>query len=350
MSGRRTLAGAGAVAAGLAGAALVRAVVFPGRREPGPSGADGSQPAEPAAWPPGARHHRIVVSDGAVLHVAEAGAGRPVLLVHGMALSAAVWSGQLLRLPRLGLRVLAVDLRGHGRSGIGSGGLAFDRVAADIGEVAEHLGLRDVVLVGHSIGAMAVLRLLAVDPPLASGESWVAALVLVATSARPAGGRGIPGLRLALLASRPALEMAANLSRLLVGPTLIDHEAVDPIAAVTFGEHAEPAAVGVVRRVSAAVPARTTLELALRAAARLDQRSCLAGIAVPTAVVVGTDDLVTPPSHARELASAIPGAELVELDGCGHEVMLESPERLEAVISALACGTGRGRAAGGGGG
>ncbi len=347
MSGRRTLAGAGVVAAGLAGGALARAVLTSGRRDGTAPEGTRDRLAGPASWPPGTRHHRLTVSDGAVLHVAEAGAGRPVLLVHGIALSAGVWSGQLRRLSCRGFRVLAMDLRGHGRSGVGSAGLDFDRVAADIAEVADRLGVRDVVVVGHSMGAMAVLRLLATDPALARGEGWVGALALVATSARPLAGRGVPGLRLALLASRPALAVAANFARLLSGPTLLDHEAADPIAAVAFAGHPDPSAVRLVRRVSAGVPARTTVELALRTV-RLDQAGGLAAIAVPTVVVAGTDDLITPPSHARVLASLIPGAELVELEGCGHEVMLERPGQLEAVVAALAARAGGGRVAGGG--
>lgn len=347
MTARRTLTGAGVVAAGLAGGAVARAVLAPGRRERSCPDGIGDRLAGPAGWPPGTRHHRLTASDGAVLHVAEAGSGRPVLLVHGIALSAGVWSGQLRRLPRLGLRVIAIDLRGHGRSGVGTGGLDLDRVAADIAEVAEALGLSDAVVVGHSMGAMVVLRLLATDPVLAAGGGWIAALGLVATSARPAAGRGVPGLRLALFASRPLLAVAANLARLLTGPTLPDHDAADPIAAVTFAGDPDPGAVRLVRRVSAGVPARTTAELALRAV-RLDQAAGLAAIAVPTVVVVGTDDLVTPPGHARALVAAIPGAELVELDGCGHEVMLERPEALEAVVADLVARSAGGRLVGGG--
>jgi len=348
MTSRRTLAGAGMLAAGLAAGGLVRAILEPARGQGGDaSGATPELLAGPASWPPGTRHHRLEVSDGAVVHVAEAGAGRAVLLVHGIALSAGVWSGQLRSLPRRGFRVLAMDLRGHGRSGVGTGGLSFERVAADIAEVAEALGLSDAVVVGHSMGAMAVLRLLATDPALASGEGWVAALALVATSARPAAGRGVPGVRLALFASRPALAVAANLARLLSGPTLPDHEVADPIAAVTFAGHADPGAVRFVRRVSAGVPARTTVELALRAV-RLDHSGVLASITVPTAVVFGTDDLVTPPGHARTLAASIPGSELVELTGCGHEVMLERPSELEAVIADLASRSAVGHLAGGG--
>ena len=347
MSARRSIAGAGVLAAGLAGGSLVRAVLDPARRVGRAPDGTADRLAGPASWPPGTRHHRLTVSDGAVVHVAEAGVGRPVLLVHGIALSAGVWSGQLRRLPRRGLRVLAMDLRGHGRSGVGTGGLAFDRVAADIAEVAEALGLSDVVVVGHSMGAMAVLRLLTTDPALAQGEGWVAAVALVATSARPAAGRGIPGLRLALFASRPALAVAANLARLLSGPTLPDHEAADPIAAVTFAGQPDPGAVRFVRRVSAGVPARTTVELALRTV-RLDHSGGLASIAVPTVVVFGTDDLVTPPGHARSLAASIPGSELVELEGCGHEVMLERPDELEAVIADLVARSGGERLAGGG--
>ncbi|MHB1930624.1 MAG: alpha/beta fold hydrolase, partial [Acidimicrobiales bacterium] len=277
------------------------------------------------------------VADGASIHVAQRGpaTGRPVLLLHGITLSAGVWVEQVRRLPDAGMRVVAMDLRGHGESTIGRAGLALDRVTADIVEVVDRLELTDVVLVGHSMGGMAALRLLGRTPSLARGEGWLAALGLVATSARPALGRGVPGARLAVSAIGPALTGAAALARLVPTPTLPDSEVADPIAALTFSAHAAPGAVRLIRRATARVPAATTIEL-LAELVRLDEMVALAETRVPATVVVGRDDLITPPRHSRALAAAVAGAQLVELADCGHMVMLERPGELDDAILALA--------------
>lgn len=355
VTGRRTLAGAGvvagvatAVAGGAVARQLLRGGSGTGSGSGGPGGVGEAGQLGLPVWPPGTRHREVATSDGATLHVAERGRGRSVLLLHGIALSAGVWSEQLRRLPERGFRVVALDLRGHGSSGIGREGLALDRLTADIEEVVQQLRLTDVVVVGHSMGGMALLRLLATDPPLARGERWLQALALVATSAQPATGRGIPGARLALTLAKPALTGVATAARFLPTPTLPNHEVADPIAALTFAEHPAPAAVRLIRRVSAGVPARTTVEL-LAQLVRLDEARGLAALAVPTTVVVGAGDLITPPRHARALAERIAGAELVELEGCGHIVMLERPAELDEVIVALAARSARPGGAGSGG-
>ncbi len=332
--GRRVLAGAGALsaaaAAGLAAGAIARCLAPAASGvHPGPPGAGASQ------WPRGTFHHLLTVSDGAVLHVAERGAGRPVLLLHGLGLSAGVWAEQLRRLPDLGMRVLAADLRGHGGSSIGAGGLALERVAVDTAELAGALELDDVVVVGHSMGGVVALGLLGADPALARGEGWLTALALVATSARPVDCWPLPGIGRALTFVRPALAPLHALARPLPGPTLPDRPIADRIVEVTFATAPPRGAVRLVRRLASGVPASTTLALALQLVG-LDRTGVLAGVGLPTSVVAGSADVVTPLRHARALARGIPGARLVELDGCGHAVMLERPDELDAVVADLA--------------
>lgn len=336
---RRTLAGAGIAAAGVAGGVVARRLLV---RRPRASQLPSVAGSVATLWPAGTQHETVATADGALIHVAVSGpaAGRPVLLVHGITLSAGIWVEQLRRLPEHGLRAVAVDLRGHGSSTIGADGLALDRVTADLVDVVDALRLDGVVLVGHSMGGMAALRLLSAQPALARGQGWLSALGLVATSARPALGRGIPGARLAVSALGPLLSGAALVARRLPAPTLPDSEVGDPIAALTFAERPERDAVRLTRRATAGVPVSTTIEL-LAELVRLDETVALGETRVPTTVVVGTDDLITPPRHARALAAAIEGATLLELPHCGHMVMLERPGELDDCIVALA-----GRAAG----
>jgi pimeloyl-ACP methyl ester carboxylesterase len=66
--------------------------------------------------------------------------------------------------------------------------------------------------------------------------------------------------------------------------------------------------------------------------ARADQRPWLPSIACPTLVVVGQSDLLTPPDHALEMATLIPGARLESLQQCGHLLTWEQPQRLNALL------------------
>jgi pimeloyl-ACP methyl ester carboxylesterase len=65
---------------------------------------------------------------------------------------------------------------------------------------------------------------------------------------------------------------------------------------------------------------------------RMDSRPGLGSIDVPTLVLVGDDDVITPPAHARELAEGIPGAKLVEIHDCGHLSTLERPEPVNEAL------------------
>ncbi len=71
---------------------------------------------------------------------------------------------------------------------------------------------------------------------------------------------------------------------------------------------------------------------ACRALARVDLRAALPQIANPTLVVVGSLDAATPPALAREVAAGIPGANLVEIPGCGHCPPLEQPEKFLEIV------------------
>ncbi len=353
MAARRTLIGAGLTAVGLGGALAARQAVIGRRSHAADTGDDAAAAAGGERLPPGVREREVATTDGARLRVLDAGSGPAVLLVHGITLSADIWHRQLGALPAAGIRAVAVDLRGHGGSVAGSGGLRFGRLADDIGVVIDALDLLDVTLVGHSMGGMVALQFLGRRRASAEARAAVGrvgALGLVATSARPAEGRGVPGALALVGVLRPAIAAASRLSALLPGPSLPDTVIGDALARLTFGRFADERSVSLTRRVTARVPARVSVEL-LAQVLSFDMAAVLPGIAVPTTVIVGRDDLMTPLDHASALADAIPGAKLEVLDGCGHMVMLEAPDELDAAIVELVgrvVGGGPGPAASGG--
>ena len=99
--------------------------------------------------------------DGVGLFVRDWGEGRPVLFVHSWAMNSAMWAYQVADLSDQGLRCVAYDRRGHGRSDVPAGGYDMDTLADDMAAVIEQLDLRDVVLVGHSMGCGEILRYVA---------------------------------------------------------------------------------------------------------------------------------------------------------------------------------------------
>jgi pimeloyl-ACP methyl ester carboxylesterase len=97
---------------------------------------------------------RAVPGDGVSLHARDwGGGGRPVVLLHGLASNARIWDGVAPRLAGAGLRVVALDLRGHGDSDQPGGGYGFETVGRDLEAALAALGLARPVLAGHSWGA-----------------------------------------------------------------------------------------------------------------------------------------------------------------------------------------------------
>ncbi len=94
------------------------------------------------------------------IHYEDHGAGQPVVLIHGYPLSGRAWDKQVPALLEAGYRVITYDRRGFGQSSQPATGYDYDTFAADLSTLLEHLDLREVVLVGHSMGTGEVARYL----------------------------------------------------------------------------------------------------------------------------------------------------------------------------------------------
>jgi pimeloyl-ACP methyl ester carboxylesterase len=117
---------------------------------------------------------RTVPGDGVSLHARDwDGDGPPVVLLHGLASNARIWDGVAQRLAGAGLRVVALDQRGHGESEQPNAGYDFATVCRDLAAALDALGVRRPVLVGHSWGANVALQY------AAERDGAVAGLVLV---------------------------------------------------------------------------------------------------------------------------------------------------------------------------
>jgi pimeloyl-ACP methyl ester carboxylesterase len=286
---------------------------------------------------PGARAHVVPTSDGGETHVVERGAvdAPPIVLLHGLALSSAAWHHQLIDLGD-DFRVIAIDLRGHGRSTAGSAGYGLEQLADDVTRVLDELDVTDAVLVGHSMGGMVIMRLCIDD--LVGVRLRVAGIVLVSTAA----GKLLAPYGLAALArfTVPAVRRSsAWLGRVPEGRLLPSSDAAFLVTRVGLGRDASPADVELTRTLMAATSPKAIAE-SLRSLVDHDVREELGTIDVPALVVVGTHDVLTPPRMAQEIVRHLPHAELVVLDGIGHMPMLETRRELSRLIADFAVKSG----------
>jgi pimeloyl-ACP methyl ester carboxylesterase len=289
----------------------------------------------------------VATEDGVPLAVEEVGpadAPLTVLFVHGLALALGSWHYQWLGLTdmtRPRLRMVFYDQRSHGRSGRAPAEtVTIDQLGDDLHRVLEQVApTGPVVLVGHSMGGMAVMTLADRHPELFGPRVIGVALISTSTGRLAEVSFGLPAvtarlrgpvmpLVLKTMRSRARLiergrKVGADLGWLLtrhysfgsadVSPALVDY--VEKLITST------PVDV-----VADFFPALTTHDK-LNALPRLGE--------LETLIVVGDKDLLTPEEHSRRMAQLLPNAELLVLVGAGHLAMLERPALINLRLRAF---------------
>ena len=312
---RRALRGAG-IAGGVAGAAYAaeRAVVAGVRRKPDPD-------AGRELTPPFDEARRIPSHDGGSIYTISRGEGPVVLFSHGVTLNVRLWFKQFEELPERGLRVIAFDSRGHGESESGTSGHSVENLGEDLKTVIEALDLRDVTIVGHSMGGVAAQALAINHPKFAAKR--VRGLVLTSTLAKThiSGSRRL----------RCAIERVAE-GRLDAGGLFTQPNFGFLLARIGFGRDPQPSHVELTRQMIASCK-RAESSAAISALLGLDLTEDLPDIALPTLVMSGSADLIAPPSESRRIAELIPGARLEVFKGAGHMLMFERTEEVNDLIN-----------------
>lgn len=241
-----------------------------------------------------------------------------LVLVHGAAMDRTVWQFQTRYLAHHGVRVLAVDLPGHGKTpgALLAGAAEYADWLCDV--VAE-LAIGPVHVAGHSMGSFIALEAAARQPDL------VASLTLLGTAA------GMP--------VHPALLEAAEANDPLASQ-LMSGWAFSPSSKV--GTHASPGASvvgGTQALIQSARPGTLAADLVL-SSGYSNALEAAQAVKARTTLVLGRLDRMTPLKAATSLVDALPEPDVVILDGTGHMMMIERPAEVRRVLLDVALHAG----------
>lgn len=273
---------------------------------------------------------RSVKVHGRSVSYVQAGAGPVLLLIHGIAGSLRTWTEVVEPLSRVGT-VIAVDLPGHGRSEAAGGDYSLGTLAAGLRDLLVTLGHDRATLVGHSLGGGIALQFAYQFPAMTER------LVLVSS-----GGLGHevhPVLRAAAVpGSEPFVRLTAHATRALAGAAgrarLPSRVRLPPGVTGTVRAYGSLADAG--RRAAFLGSVKSVVDVRGQNVQAADRLYLLAD--VPILIVWGAADPIIPVRHAVAAHEAMDHSTLCVLDGVGHVVPAEAPDRLTAAVAGF-CAT-----------
>lgn len=248
------------------------------------------------------------------------GQGKPVVLIHGWPITSDSWEYQLNELPAHGLRVIAYDRRGFGKSDKPWGNYDYDTLASDLNALLEELDLHEVTLVGFSMGGGEVIRYLT-----NYGSSRIAKIALVSsiipfilkTDDNP---EGVPQAQFdefeeQLRDDRP--KFLATFGKQFYGDSLLSPSVSSQMLDWT-------------QMMALTGSGKATLEC-LKAFSTTDFRSELSAVKIPALIIHGDDDKTVPIKTAGEQAARLlPDADFKVYDGAPHGLLITEKEKLTA--------------------
>lgn len=262
------------------------------------------------------------------LYYEDNGAGRPVVLVHCWPSSLRVWERQVEALTAAGFRCIVYDRRGFGQSEHAAAGYDYDTLTADLHDLISALDLRDVVLVGYSMGGGEVARYLS-----RHGSERIAKAVLLSTVLpfplqTADNPDGVPMAVYDGLIAAIAQDRAAFLDGFSRGFCNWSPDG---------GVEADAVREQVVRLASQA-SLTATMEC-VRAFGTTDFRADLRTVTIPVLVVHGTADQIVPyEGSSRQAAAMLPTSRTVLINGAGHALALTHGDEVSAAIVEFARG------------
>lgn len=294
------------------------------------------------------RRRTVRTDDGVSLAVREFGsreAATTVVFVHGHCLRTESWWAlreQLGRFWRDDVRMVFYDHRGHGESGEAPPHTyTIDQLGRDLGAVLDEVAPRGpVVLVGHSMGGMTALSFARQNPHTIG--SRIVGVALISTAAFDLAEAGLgrhlrsPAVSLFCTAVRRAPRMVHGSKRLgstvcsaIVRAAGARNRAVDPRLAALVAAMVNTTSV-------------VTMSSFLESLLGFDERRSLATLAhIPSLILCGSMDALTPLQHSVAMAAHLPASELVSIDGAGHSVILDRAADVAAAVIGLVERVGR---------
>jgi 3-oxoadipate enol-lactonase len=252
---------------------------------------------------------RVITNNGYMIGYVEAGGGEatPIVFLHGVGSDKSVWRPQLAFFGE-SRRAVAFDYPGYGDSDPAPEGTTRDDYASAIISAMHELGIDRAHLCGLSLGGVVAIAMVHAD------GGRCASLILADSFAAHPDGQAIHERGIA--ASGDLRRMAeSRVDVLLAQPAdlAVRAEVIETMARI------DPAAY----------------RIGAEAVWLADQRDRAHDIRVPTLVLCGTEDKVTPPALSRELTHIIPGARFEPIEGAGHIGNLERPGEFNTIVSAF---------------
>jgi pimeloyl-ACP methyl ester carboxylesterase len=256
---------------------------------------------------------------GSELHVERRGEGEPLLLIQGMGANSEHWGGPFLAELQRDFELILYDHRGIGRSAALHGDITTADLAADALALLDALQVQRAHVLGFSMGGMVAQELALLAP------QRVATLVLAGSSAggtqsRPTGGDVVGELTAAVLSGDRERVLRTAFGLVVSEPYAASAENYATFAAAA---RRHPASIQILMEQQAAIVAHDTY-------------GRLRDLDVPTLVIHGSEDRMLSWINGDLLASLIPGARLERLEGVGHLVYWEQPERTAQLVRAHA--------------
>jgi pimeloyl-ACP methyl ester carboxylesterase len=247
------------------------------------------------------------------LNVIDEGRGPVLLLVHGFPLDHTMWLGQIRHFSKTN-RVIVPDLRGFGQSGVTTGTVTMQRYADDLARLLDAMRIQEPVCVcGLSMGGYIAFQF------FQHHRRRLKSLILCdcrSVADDEAGKKNRENVATRVLKEGPDFLATALAEKLFAKKRL---EAKDPIVTETqtLIRRTHPEGIAAASRGMAARP---------------DVTGVLASIDVPTLVIVGEEDAISPAKEMRTIADGIPGARFAEIKRAGHMSPLEDPAAVNAAI------------------
>ncbi len=267
----------------------------------------------------------IETSDNTEIYFKDWGQGKPVLFSHGWPLNADMWEYQMQYLASQGLRCVAHDRRGFGRSGQPWTGNDYDSFADDIGAIIEDLDLEDITLVGFSMGGGDIARYLS-----SHGTDRVSKAVLIGavtpfllkTADHPEGvDRSVfDGMRAGITADRP--QFFSDFGKVFMGADKPGSKVSEGILSWTLS-------------MALQASLKSTLDC-VGAFSETDFRPDMKAFTMPTLIIHGDADAIVPIDiTARAAAKMIPGSRLEVYEGAPHGLCYTHKDRVNEQLLAF---------------